>query len=178
MKIAKFSGIFLSAVLFCGLLYATTHQSSQNTTKRIPLGLRIGFAVPSAIVDVKPETLNLRSKGKWITCYIELPEGYNVSDIDISTILLNNTISVDPAPTAVGDYDDDGIPDLMVKFDRQTVIDYIFANVDLTELFEKRFMTITLTITGKLNDVTPFQGSDTVKIILPMPRGLYRIFPI
>ncbi|MCK4435140.1 hypothetical protein KAU92_06580, partial [Candidatus Bathyarchaeota archaeon] len=33
----------------------------------------------SATVDIEPNTLNLKSEGEWITCYIELPEGYNVS---------------------------------------------------------------------------------------------------
>jgi len=34
----------------------------------------------SATVDLDPDTLNLESKGKWITCYIELPEGYDTGD--------------------------------------------------------------------------------------------------
>jgi len=66
----------------------------------------------------------------------------------------------------------------MIKFDRQQVINYIMANVDMSRLYEERFMTITLTVTGKLKNGTPFQGSDTVKIILLMPRGIYKIFPI
>jgi len=28
-------------------------------------------------IDIKPSTLNLRSRGRWITSYVELPEGYN-----------------------------------------------------------------------------------------------------
>jgi len=123
-------------------------------------------AMLSASVDIKPDTLNLRSRGKWVTGYIELPEGYSVSDINVSTILLNDTIPADiEAPIAIGDYDDDGIPDLMVKFDRAEVTSYILANVNMTKLFEERFMTITLTITGYLNDGTPFQGGDTNKVI-------------
>jgi parallel beta-helix repeat protein len=124
----------------------------------------------TATVDIQPQALNLRSIGKWITVYIELPEGYDVSNIHVSTIMLNDTIPVQPKPIAIGDYDNDTVPDLMVKFDRQQVIKYIMANVDMSRLYEERFMTITLTVTGKLNDGTPFQGSDTVKIILPMPK--------
>jgi hypothetical protein len=132
--------------------------------------------VITATVDIQPQALNLKSRGKWITTYIELPEGYSVADINRTTILLNGTISVDPfwiskpIKSVIGDYDNDTIPDLMVKFDRKQIINYIMANVDLSRLYEERFMTITLTVTGKLNDGTPFQGSDTVKIILPMPR--------
>jgi hypothetical protein len=36
-------------------------------------------AIP-ATIDVSPDTLNLRSKGEWITCYIELPESYNAEN--------------------------------------------------------------------------------------------------
>jgi hypothetical protein len=122
-------------------------------------------------MDFDPDTLNLKSKGEWVTAYIEFPEGYNVSDIDVSTMLLNGTIPVNvEAPTAIGDYDGDGVQDLMVKFDRAELIDYIIANVNMTELYEKRFMTITLTITGYLYNGTPFQANTTIRIVMPMPR--------
>jgi len=124
----------------------------------------------TAKVNIEPKTLNLRSRGRWITGYIELPEGYNVTDINVSSIMLNNTIPAKPKPKAVEDYDNDSIPDLMVKFDRAEVISYILTNVNIEELIEERFMTITLTITGYLNDGTPFQGSTKTKIIMPMPR--------
>jgi parallel beta-helix repeat protein len=130
-------------------------------------------------VDFDPDTLNLKSKGSVVTVYIELPEGYDVSQIDVSSIMLNGTVPALAKPTEIGDSDGDGIPDLMVKFDRAEVISYILANVNITKLFEERYMTITLTITGCLNDGTPFQGSTTIKIIMPMPRcGRFLIFPI
>jgi hypothetical protein len=117
-----------------------------------------------ATTDIDPDTLNLQSKGKWITAYIELPEGSDVSDINVSTVMLNDTVPAELCPTAVGDYDGDGIPDLKVKFNRAEVISYILDNVDITE----RFTTITLAITGKLNDGILFQGSGTIRIIFPM----------
>ncbi|MEM1564180.1 MAG: PKD domain-containing protein, partial [Candidatus Bathyarchaeia archaeon] len=127
--------------------------------------------VITAEIDVDPDTLNLGSKGRWVTAYIEFPEGFDVADINVSTILLNSSVSVDfNAPITIGDYDNDSIPDLMIKFNRADVISYILANVNLTELYENRFMTVTLTITGKLNDGTLFQGSCAIEIILPMPR--------
>jgi len=129
----------------------------------------------SATVDIDPDTLNLVSKGKWITCYIELPEGYDVNDIDVSTILLNDTITAEMHPAGIGDEDDDGIPDLMVKFDRAEVTSYIIANVNMTKLYEEKFMTITLTITGNLNDDTPFKGSDTIRIKSPLSKGLKKL---
>jgi len=128
----------------------------------------------NATVDVNPQTLNLRSRGRWITAYVELPEGYNVEDINVSTIMLNDTIPAKLKPVAIGDYDNDSVPDLMVKFDRSAVISCILDNVNPTKLYLERFVTITLTITGKLNDGTPFQGSTTIRIIIFMPRGVGR----
>jgi len=130
-----------------------------------------------AEVSVNPKPLNFRSQGKWITTYIELPEGYGVNDINVSSILLNDTIPAESKPIAIGDYDNDTIPDLMVKFNRNEVTSYILSNVNMLELIKERFMTITLTVTGKLNDATSFQGSDAVRIIMPMSKG-YRTFPI
>ena len=123
----------------------------------------------TATVDIHPNALNLRNRGQSITAYIELQKNYNVNDINISTVTLNDTIPAEAKPIAIGDYDNDTIPDLMIKFDRAEVISYALANVDITELIEERFMTVTLAISGYLNEGTPFQGSDTIKIILPTP---------
>ncbi len=124
-----------------------------------------------AIVDIDPDTLNLKGKGRWITAYIELPEGYDVNDINVSTILLNDTVPAELHPTEVGDYDEDGIPDLMVKFDRDEVISLIESNLNTRE----RVCTVTLTITGKLYDGTRFQGRDSIRVLIvrkgdPIPR--------
>jgi Tol biopolymer transport system component len=120
--------------------------------------------VVEANVEIDPDTLNLKSRGKWITGYIELPEGYDVNDVNVSSIMLNDTVPAETKPTAIGDYDGDGIPDLMVKFNRAEVISLILANINI----EGRFTTITLTITGKLYDGTQFGGSDIIKIVMPM----------
>ena len=161
--------------------YTGCHDMPYNHGFRI-LWIKVYYLktplVVNATIDIHPQSLNLRSKGRWITAYIELPKGYNVDDINVSSIMLNETIPAELRPTAIGDYDNDTIPDLMVKFDRAEVISYILANANMTELIEKRFITVTLTITGKLYDGTPFQGSDTIRIIMPMPGRLYKIFPI
>ncbi len=68
--------------------------------------------------DVKsdPETLNLASRGRWITAFIELPEDYHAADIDPDSVMLNGVVPAEKS--GIGDHDSDGIPDLMVKFDR------------------------------------------------------------
>jgi hypothetical protein len=41
-----------------------------------------------ADIEIGPQTLNLKSKGKWITCHIDLMAGYDENDIDISTVAI------------------------------------------------------------------------------------------
>lgn len=113
-----------------------------------------------ATVDIDPNSLSLKSKGKWITAYIELPKSYDVKDIDISMIMLNYTIPAELRPIAIGDNDNDGVPDLMVKFDRTEVISYIVRMKGR----QTRFTQVKLTITGGLKNGIHFEGSDTIKI--------------
>lgn len=109
-----------------------------------------------AKVDVDPDTLNLKSKGRWITAYIELEEGHDVNDINLSTILLENSVPLEYHPTEIGDYDNDGIPDLMVKFDRSDVEDMLTPSES-----------VTLKITGSLKTGEGFEGGDDFRVIRP-----------
>jgi hypothetical protein len=86
-------------------------------------GLTMTISQP-ATVYIEPETLNLKSKGRFITCYIELPLNYDVTGIDDSAIklIINDVeISAESAPIAIGDFNDNNILDLMVKFEGQSV---------------------------------------------------------
>jgi len=110
-----------------------------------------------ANIDFDPNTLNLVSKGERVTCRIELP-GFNVSDIDFSAILLNETILVDSsALITVEDHDNDTIPDLMVNFNRTAVSEFILSE-GVTH------GNVTLALTGKLYDDTPFKGDNIIKV--------------
>jgi hypothetical protein len=100
-----------------------------------------------ASVNVDPDTLNVKSKGKWVTCYIQLPEGYDVSDIDVGSILLEQTLAVQRS-----EIQDDV---LMVKFDRQALIAYL----------DGMRGDVTLTVTGQLSDGTLLEGADTIRVI-------------
>ncbi len=117
----------------------------------------------SATIDVDPDALNLKSKGRWVTCYIEVSDGCNVSDIDRTTVMLNGTVPVDtfwvdkPLESVIGDYDNDAIPDLMVKFDRQALIEFL-----KTEGFTDA--EATLAISAEANGVS-FDATDTIKVI-------------
>ncbi|MFQ6084420.1 MAG: Kelch repeat-containing protein [Methanosarcinales archaeon] len=118
-------------------------------------------------VDIKPDTLNLKSKGKWITAYIELPEGYNVDQIDISTVAIvaidetdiDSPIYAELSPTKIDDHDNDGILDLMVKFDRQKLIIFL-KDISVEDGDE-----VEVTVAGELIEEKSFEGSDTIEVI-------------
>jgi len=128
-----------------------------------------------ATIDIKPNTLNLRTYvDQWVTGYIELAESWDVAQINRTTILLNGTITVNqfwvdkPLESVIGDYDNDGIPDLMVKFDRATVIEFILANADFE--YKRGYLEayVTIAVTGQMYNGISFSGSDTIRAILPL----------
>lgn len=130
---------------------------------------------PDMEVDIDPDILNLDSKGKWITAYIEMSGGYDVRLIDKSTILLNGTIPAEMWPTEIGDYDEDGVPGLMVKFNRTAVQEYI-EGLNISGGGAGRFgYDVTLTITGMFNDGTAFECSDTIRVLPAERRVNYLI---
>jgi len=118
----------------------------------------LGYDVVQATVDIDPDTLNLGSKGKMVTAFIELPECYNLTEIDISTVYLEGSVPAELHPTGVGDYDDDNIPDLMLKFDRQALIEYLDGSTGETML----------TLRGEIEEAPLFEGSDIITVINPL----------
>jgi hypothetical protein len=81
-------------------------------------------------LDFDPNTLNVKSKGKYVTCYVELSEGYDPWDIDVSSVVLNGAVAAEMRPTGVGDYDMDGIDERMIKFSRSDLIALLEAAGD------------------------------------------------
>lgn len=125
--------------------------------------------VIEATVEIKPDVLRRPSLRKWITCYIELPEGYSAGDIDGQTIALElaeastDTVSwqgwANPVfiASSTTDHDDDGLAERMVRFGRFTI----------WELLSLQKEEITVTVKGELTDGTAFQGSDEVSVVNP-----------
>jgi len=100
-----------------------------------------------AEVEVRPETLNLSSNGKWIICLVRLPEDYDVADVNTNSILLNGQIQ----PTRVWINEKDSV--VMLKFSRSELCDNLEAGK------------VELTVSGELVDGTKFEGTDTIRII-------------
>lgn len=143
--------------------YSTDNTGNTEQTNTVIVAL--GFV--NATVAFDYEALNLKSRGDWVTVYVELPEGYNVNNIDVSTIMLNGTIPAELEPTAVGDNDSDGIPDVTVRFNRTLLVEYLILKGIASG-------NVTLTITGlsvleKTEHIHPvvtvaFEGSSNIKV--------------
>lgn len=119
--------------------------------------------IREALVDLDPDTLNLKSNGRYVNAFTTLPEGFSVYDIDTGSIgismisgdQITPTLGIDPTFTPViGDRDEDGILDLTVKFDRQAVIAIPLLPGDRS-----------ITVSFKLNNGIKFEGSDTIRVI-------------
>ncbi len=110
-----------------------------------------------ASIDINPKTLYLKSKEKYIVCYIELSQDYFVQDINIESIALNEAVSCEINSAQIGDYNNNGVADLMVKFDRQNLW-----------YFLERGERVPVAISGKVGDKY-FRGIDIIKILNEAP---------
>ena len=146
---------FLIMVMLVVSMVAVAASLSISGVKRLG---SFTYSATWVTVDFEPDVLNLKSKGEPVTVYIELPPGYDVNSIDVSSIKLNEVVPAEPHPTAVGDHDSDGVPDLMLKFDREAVQSIL----RLGPIPGSRIITITGTVSGTVPD---FLGTDTIEVI-------------
>jgi hypothetical protein len=100
-----------------------------------------------ATVNIDPNTLNLQSNGKWITCYISLPADYNVVDINSASVVLNGTIK------AEWTWVEEEEQVMMAKFNRSAVQDILQPGQ------------VELTVSGELLNGRTFEGKDTITVI-------------
>ena len=104
--------------------------------------------------DFAPNTLNLRSMGRWVSARLEPPAPFTPEDIDVGSIRLAGAIPVDLAgPVTMGDGDGNGVPDLTVKFDRAAV-QAALAEGD----------SVPVPISGEIGDEC-FVGGDVARLI-------------
>jgi signal peptidase len=133
-------------------LFSDSETSSGNTLQAAP-----SFGPIPATVDIDPDALNPGSQGNFVTAYIELPEGWQVDEIDIHTVQLcleEDCTNAEEHPTAVGGEDQDGIPDRMVKFSREAVV----------ALLDGRTGDMTFRVRGEVSGST-FEGTDTIRVL-------------
>jgi len=106
--------------------------------------------VPVAI-EITPQALSLASNGNWLRCTIFSPDNYNISDIVLGSIVLNEILS--PVQTNV----DLLTREILVTFDRSQTLKMLSTAEGTAEL----------TVSGRLNDGRDFEGTDTIKVIRP-----------
>ncbi len=97
-----------------------------------------------ASVKIEPETLNLTSKGVF-TVFIQLPEEYDVKDIDVETIEFEGAEVIKSNIR--------GNDTLIVKFRREDLMEVLIGDE------------VEITVMGELIDETKFKGSDIIRII-------------
>jgi len=167
VDVSRFSG-WCRIELRCQALVSTVRLGASYHALWDNLRAVEGEAFIEASIDLDPDTLNLASKGRYVTCYIELPLDYSVDKIEGSTVALSeadtsilacqfaqcNTVS-EGTESNTSDRDGDGFCEYMVKFDRAAVQAALAGKDGST----------TLTVTGQLNDGLAFQGTDTIQVV-------------
>ena len=101
----------------------------------------------SAEIDIQPDTLNISSEGRWISCRIQFPEDYEVGEIDPNSVLLEDEIQAESFRVD----------------EEQQVATARFKRSDVQAILEVG--EVELTVTGQFLDGTVFEGTDTIKVI-------------
>jgi hypothetical protein len=102
------------------------------------------------MINVTPETLNLKSQGRWITIKIQLPDGTSTEDFELADIIISiHGKAVDPKWYT---YDDGYI---VLKLSRSKVQE-LASEMDELEV----------TVTGNIDGIS-FDESDTIRVINP-----------
>lgn len=156
---------------FNGIIDRVCLRNVALTAEQIKANYELGTGTN---IRVKPELLKLNErKGieQWLTVYVELPIGYSANHINKDSIRLTivgeDFIAGSPAPTSIGDYNKNGIPDLVVSFKKEEISSRLRAA-------GVRPGTYVATVTG-LVDSFLFVGTD--KITLRGKPGIGCRFP-
>ena len=121
-----------------------------NQLKIVP-GFSDSLPTVAASVDIHPNTLNLSSRGRWITALISFPAGseYLAEDIERCSIMLNDTVLAD----RTGGLEEMDGDTLMAKFPRKLVVAAIAEGG-----------TAEIRITGYLPGAR-FEGYDEIRVL-------------
>lgn len=134
----------------------TFNLDDLNTSEPVTSSsVAVGAQALAATINIEPETLNVGAGGRWITAYIEVPEGYAAENVDASSVQMlfgEQSLTAD-----WGDLQDSL---LMVKFDRATVASWMAGMHDVT---------VELAVSGDVSGFG-FEGVDSIRVIAPPVR--------
>ncbi len=141
---------------FDGERYGPWMDTASFTIHVSPAGIAVN-------VEIEPETLNGKDRGRWVLATIELPHGYDASDVDISSIRLEGTVPAEPWPYELkrrrseqgcdADHREHDHGVLKVRFPRRAVLDVLPAG-----------RRVPVHVNGRVKG-TPFEGMDFVRVI-------------
>jgi len=137
------------------------------------------------VINIHPETLNLGSRGRWVTCLIDLPDGFDENDIVLETVKISR---IEIAALAIDEAVDipvaPGAPWNVALVDGKQVLKVKFPRYDkknpgnpqsligkLRELLtaagaDRGFYQVTLTVDVQLASLEQFTGTDEIRIKL------------
>lgn len=118
-----------------------------SETQFPPLTEELISVIIAADFDIGRDTLSLKSKAKWITCYIRFPAGYNLADVVPGSILLNGEV----------------VPDRCRVHKAKQMLIVRFYRSEVQAIVEPG--EVELTVSGELTDGTKFEGTDTITVI-------------
>lgn len=140
-----------------GVITETTTATPTPTTSPTPPTSPTPTATPAGVitaeVSIKPETINLQSKGKF-KAFITLPSSYNVDNIDPDTVTCDGASAIDGKAEGNRFVATFNVKDLDLGVD---------IKIHKGHYADKK-VKVTLTVSGELKDGTRFEGSDTVTI--------------
>jgi hypothetical protein len=139
---------------------------------------RLNLATP---IDVDPDTLNITSSsGQWITAYIQFPAGWDAANVNVGSVRIqainpadgalrlsasNQVVEAKRAPNSpIGlvDRNGDGVPELMLKFDRTIVASWATGAPELVLRVQGQFQPPTGSPTGRF-----FSGDTRIRGVYP-----------
>jgi parallel beta-helix repeat protein len=116
---------------------------------RIDMGAYEYIPPVEVAVHLTPQTLNCRSKGKYIKAHITLPEGFLAEDVDV-----NEPAIAEPVGLESEYIKGLGADKIEIAFDRQDFCDALTEDGELE-----------VTVTGSLTTGQYFSATDTITII-------------
>jgi len=145
----------LSAGEYFGHVAVRVNSLNHNAVI-VPVTLHVLAPVEASYIDVDPNTLNPGSNGHWVNAYVELPSGDIPDEIVLGTVRAQNTVPADPDGFTIGDANQNGIPDVKLRFDREAFIRSFPPQDDVEALIQ-----------GEVRNKHYFSGHDAIRVLRP-----------